>query len=310
MMTLPQPDRDRHLLTVSLAARLTKGDGPDPLTPTRFWELYESLDGNLEGVHESNEPPIAALAGRGALAALHLSELESQGLTVLTPFHPRFPAEYLERLTTSAPPILYAAGELDVLTSDDQRLAIVGSRDATDEDLDFAASAAREASRHGWRVVSGGARGVDAAGLNAAVEEGQIVIAVLTEGLNKALRKGALRRVVADGQAAVVSPVHPDTGFTVGNAMARNKLIYALADVTFVAAAVEGEGGTWGGASEALRRGFGRVAVNVRASAADALAQLGAQVVEEVGELFDLPDIDAAAESHAGYAAEQVSLFE
>ena len=54
---------------------------------------------------------------------------------------------------------------------------------------------------------------------------------------------------------------HPDAGFSVSAAMARNKLIYGLADLTVVIAADERRGGTWSGAEEALRKGHGRVAV-------------------------------------------------
>ena len=43
--------------------------------------------------------------------------------------------------------------------------------------------------------------------------------------------------------------------------MARNKLVYALADLTVVVAADSGSGGTWSGAEEALRKRYGRVAV-------------------------------------------------
>jgi predicted Rossmann fold nucleotide-binding protein DprA/Smf involved in DNA uptake len=43
--------------------------------------------------------------------------------------------------------------------------------------------------------------------------------------------------------------------------MGRNKLIYALSTVTLVVASDEDSGGTWSGAIEALRGGFGRVAV-------------------------------------------------
>jgi len=54
---------------------------------------------------------------------------------------------------------------------------------------------------------------------------------------------------------------HPAAGFTPAAAMARNKLVYALADLTVVVAADNERGGTWSGADEALRKHYGRVAV-------------------------------------------------
>ncbi|MEX2619910.1 MAG: hypothetical protein WD250_06800 [Egibacteraceae bacterium] len=76
-------------------------------------------------------------------------------------------------------------------------------------------------------LVSGGAKGVDQVAMSAAEEAGGAVVA----------------------------------GFSVGNAMARNKIVYALARVTLVVAADAHLGGTWEGAQEALRRAFGPVTV-------------------------------------------------
>jgi predicted Rossmann fold nucleotide-binding protein DprA/Smf involved in DNA uptake len=46
----------------------------------------------------------------------------------------------------------------------------------------------------------------------------------------------------------------------VGNALGRNKIIYALAKCTVVVASDHETGGTWAGATEALKNGYGRVA--------------------------------------------------
>ena len=54
---------------------------------------------------------------------------------------------------------------------------------------------------------------------------------------------------------------NPDKRSFVGNAMGRNKLIYAMADLTLVVACEPDKGGTWLGATEALEKKFGRVAV-------------------------------------------------
>jgi predicted Rossmann fold nucleotide-binding protein DprA/Smf involved in DNA uptake len=76
------------------------------------------------------------------------------------------------------------------------------------------------------------------------------------------------------GELCLASPYGPSTRFTAGNAMGRNKIICGLADVTLVVCAESGSGGTWGGATEALRRGFGRVAVWTREGAGPGNAEL------------------------------------
>src|SRR5439155_3958524 len=64
------------------------------------------------------------------------------------------------------------------------------------------------------------------------------------------------RRAMEDGCLLLLSPFHPKTGFTVGSAMARNKLIYSLAEWGLVVASAFGQGGTWAGAREVLRHGW------------------------------------------------------
>jgi predicted Rossmann fold nucleotide-binding protein DprA/Smf involved in DNA uptake len=52
----------------------------------------------------------------------------------------------------------------------------------------------------------------------------------------------------------LISPYDPSAGFNVGNAMQRNKLIYALADASLVVSSDFNKGGTWAGATEQLEK--------------------------------------------------------
>ena len=60
------------------------------------------------------------------------------------------------------------------------------------------------------------------------------------------------RNLLLDGQLVLISPYDPSAGFNVGNAMQRNKLIYALADTSLVVSSDLNKGGTWAGAVEQL----------------------------------------------------------
>ena len=66
--------------------------------------------------------------------------------------------------------------------------------------------------------------------------------------------------------------------------MGRNKIVYGLSRVTLVVASAHDEGGTWSGATEALKKGYGRVAVWRGAGAGpgnEALMKAGGVPVEE-----------------------------
>ncbi len=55
-------------------------------------------------------------------------------------------------------------------------LAIIGSRDATTDALDFTREVAAKCAQEGVGVVSGGARGVDAAAMQGSTEAGGYTI--------------------------------------------------------------------------------------------------------------------------------------
>lgn len=58
-----------------------------------------------------------------------------------------------------------------------------------------------------------------------------------------------------EGLAVLVSPFHPEAGFSTGNAMARNKYIYCLAESALVVHSGK-NGGTFSGAQENLKKGW------------------------------------------------------
>jgi hypothetical protein len=61
----------------------------------------------------------------------------------------------------------------------------------------------------------------------------------------------------------LISRYDPASGFHVGNAMARNKDIYALSDAALVVATAKGTGGTWAGAVESLKKSIAPVFVKL-----------------------------------------------
>jgi predicted Rossmann fold nucleotide-binding protein DprA/Smf involved in DNA uptake len=90
----------------------------------------------------------------------------------------------------------------------------------------------------------------------------------------------------------LITPYKPTAGFTVANAMGRNKLIYALSEATLVVACDTDKGGTWSGAVEALRQDISPVLVWTGAGAGAgnrALIERGALPVDDIDGLFPLP---------------------
>jgi predicted Rossmann fold nucleotide-binding protein DprA/Smf involved in DNA uptake len=119
--------------------------------------------------------------------------------------------------------------------------------------------------------------------MNAALDAGGCVVGVLADALTRTASDPEVRRAVAEERLCLATPYAPSAPFSAGNAMGRNKILYALADVTVVVECEEGKGGTWSGATEALSHGYGDVVVWLGAGAAAAnhvLAEKGAVPVD------------------------------
>ena len=114
-------------------------------------------------------------------------------------------------------------------------------------------SVAREAAARGLPVVSGGARGIDQEAMAAALDAGGNAVGVLADSLSRQVTKPPVRRAVLEGRLCLCTPYKPSAGFSVANAMGRNRLIYTLSEVALVVASDNGQGGTWEGAVEAIR---------------------------------------------------------
>ena len=105
------------------------------------------------------------------------------------------------------------------------------------------------------------------------------VVGVLAAGLMREATAKRWRRGLRSGSLCLVSTFYPEAPFQVGNAMARNKYVYALAEAGVVVRSDRGRGGTWSGATEALKKGIAPVFVNSepRDEGCAALVELGAR---------------------------------
>lgn len=195
---------------------------------------------------------LRALLDRGFQLAAALEGWQRLGLWVISRGEDRYPERLRRHLRSSAPPLLYGAGDPALLHRGG--LAVVGSRAIDAEGRSFTRRIAARCAEQGVQIVSGGAGGVDRAAVEAILETGGGAVAVLAERLDRAATARGAREPLREGRLALLTPYEPDSGFTIGKAMGRNKDIYALADSALVVRFKTGEGGTWTGAVEQLGR--------------------------------------------------------
>jgi predicted Rossmann fold nucleotide-binding protein DprA/Smf involved in DNA uptake len=292
---------DDALAALLLTTRLGDADEA-PLAPGRFWslvaavpepsELFATTSGDIArrtGFPEQEAAGVERLLAAGTNLAFALERSERQGFLAVTPFDAGYPQTLRDRLGDQAPPVLFTVGARELLSADS--IGVVGSRAVSREGEAVAREVARRVARDGLAVVSGGAKGVDRAAMSAAHEAGGRVVGYVADSLVRRVQEPSTRRALADGATCLATPFDPSAGSSAANAIGRNKLIYASARVTLVVASDLDRGGTWEGATEALRRGYGSVAVWVGPGAGpgnERLAELGATPVDDVASLLDV----------------------
>ncbi len=254
-----------------LTAYFSKGaaGSPRPLSPTEWgrFALWLKERGVVPEALLSEDPGgiladwkdksvtvdrIRYLVGRAGALGLALEKWHRAGLWVMTRSDIDYPGRLKRRLSTDSPPVLFGCGDRKLLQG--QGVAVVGSRDATEDDLAFATGLGDMAAMQGLSVVSGGARGVDEAAMLGALNCEGTAVGVLAEGLLRAAISTKYRKGLMARNLVLISPFNPEAGFDVGNAMARNKYVYCLSDAAIVVAADKEKGGTWNGAIENINQ--------------------------------------------------------
>lgn len=257
------------MLTVSLGK--ADREGAKPLSPgewTRLadWLRERGLDPSALLQNDFREvlsgwddrsillDRLDALLGRGAALGLAVEKWQRAGLWILARPDPCYPTRLARRLGPTAPPVVFGCGNRLLLERGG--LAVVGSRDAGEDDLDFSKGLGETASQQGYSIVSGGARGVDRSAMKGAFDSEGTAVAVLADSLLRAATSALYRRPLLADDLALVSAVNPEAGFNVGTAMARNRYIYCLADAAVIVVSARGSGGTWNGACENAKAGW------------------------------------------------------
>jgi DNA processing protein len=151
-----------------------------------------------------------------------------------------------------SPAVIYVKGNKQIMC--EKSIAIVGSRNATNKSLEFTDNIAKLASNEYKVIVSGFAKGVDKQALDSAIHyKGQSII-VLPQGImtfSSGFKK--YYRQIVDGDVLVLSTFFPKVPWKAELAMARNPIIYGLADEIYVAESSD-KGGTWSGVVDGLRK--------------------------------------------------------
>lgn len=259
--------------------------------PARVSALSPAEAARIAGEAEDVVAPL--LAPDLSSTAGDLARLEAAEGRILLLGDPEYPE--LVREITDAPPLLFARG---ARVPSAPAVALVGARRASRAGLEAAALLARGLAEAGVAVVSGFARGVDAASHRAALDAGGPTIAVFGCGIDvcyPAEQRGLLAALLARGTA--LSEFPPGEGPEPWHFPVRNRIIAGLVRIVCVVEAAERSGSL---ITARCAAGYGRDVAAVPgsilapgAAGSNALLKDGAILVRSADDLLaELPEAD------------------
>ena len=260
--------------------------------------LLNCFDHSLDAVLAASPGELTRVPGvgktiAGEIAAIDLDLLarelgayREQGVEILLRGDRGYPAPLCD--ADDAPLAIFASRALE---SADWRgaVAIVGTREPSDEARFIALELAMKLAREGRTVVSGLALGIDAAAHTGALSANGFTVAVLGSGLlnvypeaNRPLAERIQR------QGALISEVHPDWSASAQQLVSRNRIISGLSSAVVVVEAAE-DGGAMYSARFALKQGRPVFTFDLPASGNQRLLEAGAVALRRDDPLRDLP---------------------
>lgn len=230
-----------------LGFNLVKGIGPAKIQAMLdyFGDLataWQAPEAQLERIGIDRRARQALLEARATLDLdQYQARVEEAGYRVLTWDMDHYP-RYLREIP-AAPPVLYVAGEVQVV--DEWAVAVVGTRRLTAYGRQVTRELVAGLARNNVTVVSGLARGIDGIAHKTALEMGGRTIAVLGSGVNCIYppeHRKLAQQIVTEKRGAIISEYALDTQPDAKNFPPRNRIISGLTLGTIVIEAGERSG--------------------------------------------------------------------
>ena len=257
----------------------------------RFGDIESIFDASPEEI--ASIPRISLSTAQTLLSTpfeqleAELLSLNDEGVDVLTWDDDQYPDNLLA--LNDAPGVLFSRGS--ILPADSQAVGIVGTRQPSEQAVNFAQTLGRKLAERGLTVISGLAVGVDtAAHQGALVTQKGRTIAVLGSGIrviHPSSNTQLAEKIVYHG--ALLSEVHPNAPPRGPQLMARDRIISGLSQAVIVVEASVNSG-SLDTAARAKKQKRPVYAVP-GSSGTDVLLKKGAQQI-----LLGMVDFDSLAE--------------
>lgn len=172
-----------------------------------------------------------------------ISMQEERGVTTLTFQDGRFPLQ-LKKIGNDCPPIIHCLGDLSLLNSKTNHIAIIGARAASPAGLKKAYELGKQFAEDGNIIVSGLALGCDKAAHEGCLDAGGRTIAIVASGLDIVHPKenAPLQQRILENGGLILSEQPIGVKANPTRLVARTRLQAALSDAVILAECPEHSG--------------------------------------------------------------------
>lgn len=191
--------------------------------------LMQNLD-----VSEEEAYRIYTLLNRSVQLSYTIENYLRKGVEVITCYDDGYPQRVKRRMENAAPPVFYRCGNAELLQKPMLALIGISGVKTTPEVRDSVETLVRNAIRAGYGILTGGELGVSRVAMNMTMEYGGTLVEILGGDMINHIHEDGIAELLAMGRAAVFSLEHPEALFTVSHAIARNKVIFALSEASFI----------------------------------------------------------------------------
>ena len=186
------------------------------------------------GLAEDEAYRAYTLMHRSVQLTYALEGFAAEGIEVVTQYDAEYPERLKLKLGAGAPPAFYRCGDVSLAGRPAVALIGISGVRTTPEARQAIDTLVRGAIDRGYGVITGGEPGVSRMAAGLVAQMGGSLIDILGGGMKEHLKDEGIARLVGEGRALVLSLEHPEAMFTVSHAIARNRLVFALADAAFV----------------------------------------------------------------------------
>ena len=208
---------------------------------SRYHSIGQLMDVDISGMmlymglSEEEAYRAHTLLHRNVTLSYALEGYMMEGLDIVTQYDDEYPRRLERKLGAFAPPCIYRCGDPEILNRPTLAVMGISGVRTTAEVREAIEKLVRGAAERGYVVATGGELGVSRVAQGAVLEQsGGALLDILGGGMHDHLREDAIAALVGQHRCTVLSTEHPDAMFTVSHAIARNKLLFALADAAFI----------------------------------------------------------------------------